>query len=85
MKTQLYTGLILSLLASCATPQPEFGDFAHATPARDTLYLVHNDSLSEIVKRTWDTDTVRTRPCIKFVNVDEMASIKKRLSYGKSK
>lgn len=80
-----YITLIALLATACATraPQPEFAEFAHATPQKDTLYLLAGDSHSQALKALWDMDSVTPKPHIAFVDCDQMGSIKKRLSYDK--
>lgn len=77
---------LAALWASCSTPrcEPRFSEFAHATPKRDTLFLLRSDSHTEALIRLWNQDTiVNPKPCIRLVTETEMASIKKRLSYDK--
>lgn len=77
---------LAALWASCSTPrcEPRFAEFAHATPQRDTLFLLQSDSHTETLMKLWNQDTiVKRKPCIRLVTENEMASIKKRLSYDK--
>ena len=77
------------LATSCIAPKPEFAGsssfagFAQATPQKDTLYLVRNEPGSQVIKRVWDSEPIKSKPQIIFVDSSQMATIKKRLSYDK--
>jgi hypothetical protein len=62
----------------------QYGYFAQPTPDSDTLYLIKNDSNSEVVLSMWEKDSLReTKPCIVMVTKNEMLRIKEL--YGKNK
>lgn len=69
--------LALLFLVSAKTPEP--GYFAHTSQNKDTLYLLKNDTLSKVIYKIWQVDTLWTskKPVIKFVSKKQMASIKK--------
>jgi hypothetical protein len=77
------------LATSCIAPKSEFAGssgfagFAQATPQRDTLYLVRNEPNSQVIKRVWDSESIKIKPQIIFIDSLQMATIKKRLSYDK--
>lgn len=84
--------LTIGVMGEARTPKPKpktpyygYAYYAQASEKRDTLYLVHNDTLSAITKRIWESDTSRLKPRLVFVNTDQMRHIKQRLSYGKNK
>jgi hypothetical protein len=84
-KTLIITGCLLGIgiLSSFRKSNgdlPGFGDFAQATPNKDTLFLLEGDRMSTVTYEIWKSDPKwkGNNPYIKFVCENEMKKIKSR-------
>ena len=58
----------------------QYAYFAQPTHARDTLYLLENNTMSDITYNAWQIDSIVKKPAIVFVSAENMKSIKRRFN-----
>lgn len=82
MKNILFAALMTLTTSVFSQTKSEFGDFAHVTSKKDTLFLLKSDTMSKITFNIWKNDPKwnGTNPTILFVNQKEMLLFKQNQS-----